>query len=166
MDRVLPVAAARLKPRARDNPIRPARRSRSQNIDKSMLAFPEPRRIRDRDHVRFVAKQPCLICGRQPSDAHHVRFAQRPALGLEVSDEFTVPLCRGHHREVHRCGDEPVWWLKVRINPMSKARELWLKTRPLPIDRGERAQTDGGFPSYATEAEHCLPTTTIKFSLG
>ena len=165
MDRVLPVAAARLKPRARDNPIRPARRSRSQNIDKSMLAFPEPRRIRDRDHVRFVAKQPCLICGRQPSDAHHVRFAQRPALGLEVSDEFTVPLCRGHHREVHRCGDEPVWWLKVRINPMSKARELWLKTRPLPKDRGER-QTDGGFPSYATEAEHCLPTTTIKFSLG
>ena len=78
--------------------------------------------------TRFVAKQPCLICGRQPSDAHHVRFAQSPALGRKVSDEFTVPLCRGHHREVHRCGDEPVWWLKVRINPMVKRTEFDLDT--------------------------------------
>jgi hypothetical protein len=106
---------------------------RSETIDKSVLAFPEPRRIRDRDHVRYVAKQPCLICDRQPSDAHHVRFAQSSALGRKVSDEFTVPLCRGHHREVHRCGDEPVWWLKVRINPMVKARELWLETHPPPV---------------------------------
>jgi len=101
-------------------------------IDKTVLAFPEPRRIRDRDHVRYVAKQPCLVCGRQPADAHHLRFAQSPALGRKVSDEFTVPLCRGHHREVHRCGDEPVWWLKVRINPMVTAAALWLKTHPLP----------------------------------
>ena len=113
------------------------RQRRSEKIDKSLLAFPELRRIRDRDHVRSVAKEPCLICGRLPSDAHHLRFAQSPALGRKVSDEFTVPLCRGHHREVHRCGDEPVWWLKVRINPMVKARELWLKTHPLPIDRNE-----------------------------
>jgi ERF superfamily len=103
----------------------------SDLIDKSVLTFPEPRRIRDRDHLRFVAKQPCLVCGRQPSDAHHVRFAQSPALGRKVSDEFAVPLCRGHHREVHRCGDEPVWWLKVRINPMVKSRALWLKSHPL-----------------------------------
>ena len=128
----------RLKPGRPGNPFRPLRKRRSQAIDKSALALPEPRRIRDRDHVRFVAKQPCLICGRQPSDAHHVRFAQRQALGRKVSDEFTVPLCRGHHREVHRCGDEPVWWLKVRINPMVKARELWLKTHPLPTDRDSR----------------------------
>jgi hypothetical protein len=126
----------RLIPGAPTNPARPDRKQRSKTIDKSVLAFPEPRRIRDRDHVRFVAKQPCLICGRQPSDAHHVRFAQSPALGRKVSDQFTVPLCRGHHREVHRCGDEPVWWLKMRINPMAKARELWLKTHPLPIYRG------------------------------
>jgi hypothetical protein len=67
-----------------------------------------------------------------PCDAHHLRFAQSRALGRKVSDEFTVPLCRGHHREVHRCGDEAAWWLKVRINPMVKARALWLKTHPLP----------------------------------
>jgi hypothetical protein len=131
----------RLKPGSPDNLLRPFRKRRSQPIDKSALAFPEPRRIRDRDHVRFIAKQPCLICGRQPSDAHHVRFAQSPALGRKVSDEFTVPLCRGHHREVHRCGDEPVWWLKVRINPMVRARQLWLKTHPPPAT-SEKKRTD------------------------
>jgi hypothetical protein len=78
-------------------------------IDKSVLAIPEPRRLRDREHVRYVATQPCLVCGRQPLDAHHLRFAQHTALSRKVSDEFTVPLCRGHHREIHRHGDEAAW---------------------------------------------------------
>jgi hypothetical protein len=75
-------------------------------IDKSVLKLPEPRRVRDREHVRSVMGQPCSVCGRVPSDAHHLRFAQKRALGRKVSDEFTVPLCRGHHRELHRHGDE------------------------------------------------------------
>jgi hypothetical protein len=103
-----------------------------ESIDKSGLAHPEPRRIRDREHVKFVAKQPCLICGRVPSDPHHLRFAQHPALGRKVSDEFTVPLCRGHHREVHRCRDEAAWWQRATIDPSASARTLWLKTHPLP----------------------------------
>jgi hypothetical protein len=107
---------------------RTGKRSRAKRIDKGALALPEPRRIRDRDHVRYVAKQPCLICGRQPSDPHHLRFAQNRALGRKVSDEFVVPLCRGHHREVHRCGDEAAWWTKVGVNPMVAARILWLET--------------------------------------
>jgi hypothetical protein len=67
-----------------------------------------------------------------PSDPHHLRFAQHRALGRKVSDEFTVPLCRGHHREVHRCGDETAWWQKAGIDPSASARALWLHTRPLP----------------------------------
>ncbi len=111
---------------------RPAAAAVDRTIDKSVLAIPEPRRIRDRDHVKSVAKQPCLVCGRRPSDAHHLRFAQHPALGRKVSDEFTVPLCRGHHREVHRSGDEAAWWKKARIDPTGSARALWLQTHPLP----------------------------------
>jgi hypothetical protein len=107
-------------------------RKASKTIDKSVLAFPEPRRIRDRDHVRFVAKQPCLICGRRPSDAHHLRFAQSRALGRKVSDEFTVPLCRGHHREVHQCGDEAMWWRAASVDPTAAAGALWRETHPLP----------------------------------
>ena len=99
-------------------------------IDKSVLAFPEPRRIRDREHLRFVGKQPCLACGRVPSDPHRLRFTQSRALGRKVSDEFTVPLCRGHHREVHRCGDEARWWRVVGVDPAPAARDLWLHTHP------------------------------------
>ena len=54
--------------------------------------LPKPTRRRDKEHLRFVSTQPCLACGRLPSDAHHLRFAQRRALGSKVSDEFTVPL--------------------------------------------------------------------------
>jgi hypothetical protein len=104
---------------------------RSKAIDKSVLALPEPRRVRDREHVRYVAKQPCLVCGRQPADAHHLRFTQSRALGRKVSDEFTVPLCRGHHREVHGHGDEGAWWEKVGVDPAVTARALWLETHPL-----------------------------------
>jgi hypothetical protein len=113
------------------------KRSRSATIDKTVLALPAPRRIRDRDHVKSVAKQPCLVCGRRPADAHHLRFAQSPALGRKVSDEFTVPLCRGHHREVHRCGDEAAWWKRTGIDPSAAARVLWLKTHPLPSAVGQ-----------------------------
>jgi hypothetical protein len=79
------------------------------SVDKSVLMHPEPRRIRDREHVRFVTQQSCLVCGRTPCDPHHLRFAQNRSLGRKVSDEFTVPLCRGHHRELHRHGDEAAW---------------------------------------------------------
>ena len=79
-----------------------------------------------------MAKQACLICGRRPADAHHPRFAQQRALGRKVSDEFTVPLCRGHHREAHRSGDEAAWWKKAGIDPTIGACSLWLETHPLP----------------------------------
>jgi hypothetical protein len=112
------------------------KRSRSVAVDKSVLGLPAPRRIRDRDHVKSVATQPCLVCGRRPADAHHLRFAQSPALGRKASDEFTVPLCRGHHRDVHRCGDEAAWWGKTGIDAAAAARVLWLKTHPLPSAPG------------------------------
>jgi DNA recombination protein Rad52 len=100
----------------------------SGKIDKSQLAIAEPKRLRDKTHLKFVASQPCLICGRQPSDPHHLRFAQPRAIGLKVSDEFTVPLCRGHHRQLHQAGDEIAWWHSVKVNALKAARGLWEKT--------------------------------------
>jgi hypothetical protein len=102
-------------------------------IDKSVLGVAAPRRYRNRDHLRFVMQQPCLLCGRKPSDAHHIRFVQPRALGRKASDEFAVPLCRSHHRGVHRAGDEKAWWKQAGIDPLKVARKLWKHTR---IDEG------------------------------
>jgi len=96
------------------------------------LAFPKPLRQRDRHHLRFVAQQPCLVCGRTPSAPHHLRFAQARGLGQKVSDEFTVPLCRAHHRELHRTVKEKEWWKQKGIEPLDPARSLWLSTRSSP----------------------------------
>jgi hypothetical protein len=98
-------------------------------IDKSKLTFGEPRRLRNKAHLRFVASQPCLVCGRSPADAHHLRFTQPRAMGLKVSDEFTVPLCRVHHRDVHSHGDEVAWWQRRAIDPLVTSRALWVSTQ-------------------------------------
>jgi hypothetical protein len=103
---------------------------RAQRVDKSVLTISEPRRYRNKEHLRFVAQQACLVCGRTPSDPHHLRFTQPRALGRKVSDEFVAPLCRTHHREVHRAGDESSWWKQVGIDPLKVARKLWKKARP------------------------------------
>jgi hypothetical protein len=86
-------------------------------------------RRRDKKHLRYVCSQPCLVCGRVPSDAHHLRFAEPRALGRKVSDEFTVPLCRGHHRELHNRGNEHAWWETFKIDPAPIAQRLWAATR-------------------------------------
>ena len=94
------------------------------------LLFPKDKRIRDRAHLAFVAGQPCLVCGRRPAQAHHIRFAQPRALGLKVSDEFTVPLCNGHHDSLHQTGDERAWWARHGIlNPLMLANRLWAASR-------------------------------------
>jgi hypothetical protein len=69
------------------------------------------------------------VCGRKPSDAHHLRFAQPRALGRKVSDEFTVPLCREHHGELHRRSDDARWWKDAGIDAIATARDLWAQTR-------------------------------------
>jgi hypothetical protein len=96
------------------------------HVDKSALPLSEPRRYRDRAHLEFVASQPCL---RQPSDPHHLRFMQPRAMGRRVSDEFAVPLCRTHHRAVHRHGDEVAWWKSAGIDVVTIAQRLWQHTR-------------------------------------
>jgi hypothetical protein len=67
----------------------------AKGIDKSSLTVAAPRRYRSREHLLYVAQQACLICGRKPSDPHHLGFTQPRALGRKVSDEFAVPLCGG-----------------------------------------------------------------------
>ena len=110
----------------------------AKGIDKSILTVPAPRRYRNREHLRYVAQQACLVCGRKPSDPHHLGFTQPRALGRKVSDEFAVPLCRGHHRAAHRSHDERGWWRQAAIDPIKVARRLWKETHGLGRRRPQR----------------------------
>jgi hypothetical protein len=135
-DKSSPTGSKQTSSRAGTHPRTPPE-VRSTSIDKSVLAIPEPRRLRDKVHVKYVSKRPCLICGRQPSDPHHLRFAQQRAVGRKVSDEFIVPLCRTHHREVHRSGDEVVWWKQSGIDALEAAYKLWRETHAVLHETNE-----------------------------
>ena len=109
--------------------------------DRSTLTIGHTPRRRNKAHLKFVAAQPCLLCGRQPSDPHHLKFAQVQALGRKVSDEFTVPLCRMHHREVHRTVKEQQWWAQFGIEPLAVASELWAKNHALSMPSADSGAT-------------------------
>jgi len=111
----------------------PMRATKKQSRRDAIRALGKTVRLRDKDHRRFVLRQACLVCGRVPSDPHHLTFTQPRALGRRVSDEFIVPVCRVHHRELHRSGNEAAWWRKLNIDPIPIALRLWAQTR-----------TDGG----------------------
>jgi DNA recombination protein Rad52 len=102
-----------------------ARVETRRKIDKSELVISEVKRLRSKEHLRYVARQPCVICGRTPSHAHHIRYAQPKGLALKVSDEFTVPLCAIHHSQNHTTGDEKRWWEEHKIDPFPIAEGLW-----------------------------------------
>jgi hypothetical protein len=106
----------------------------------------KPIRLRDKAHLKFVARHACAVCGRAPSDAHHLRFAQPRALGKRVSDEFTVPLCRTHHRNLHETGDEVAWWREAKIDPIALAKTLWDQHRTGPSDHDPDLNGNGAAP--------------------
>jgi hypothetical protein len=115
----------------------------------------KPVRDRDRDHLRFVAAQPCLVCGRTPSDPHHIKFAEQRGMGRKVSDRFTVPICRLHHRELHRRGNERAWWQNYGIDPLAIAATIWSRTHPpaLPASLADDTNPEANF-SVASQVQN------------
>lgn len=103
----------------------------------SGLALPKEVRKRSKAHLRFIREQPCLVCNQSPCDAHHLKFAQPRALGRKVSDEFTVPLCRTHHEDLHRSGNERAWWANLQITPLRVAEQLWAASAVDQIELGQ-----------------------------
>lgn len=63
------------------------------------------------------------------AQAHHLTHLKPRAIGRKVSDEFTVPLCSTHHRELHGSGNEKAWWSERGIDPAPFARALWQESR-------------------------------------
>jgi hypothetical protein len=99
-----------------------------ENADAMVTPLRKEIRRRNKAHLVFVAAQPCLVCQRSPCDAHHLKFAQPRSLGRKVSDEFTVPLCREHHVQLHHHGNEMAWWANLQIDALKQAKQLWSAT--------------------------------------
>jgi hypothetical protein len=128
----------------------------TSRADELVTPLRKQTRRRSKAHLAFVAAQPCLICQRSPCDAHHLKFAQPRSLGRKVSDEFTVPLCREHHHQLHRHGNERAWWANLQIDALREARELWAATMlQAAIERNDAAGQSGlgGTPDPANGAE-------------
>ena len=74
-------------------------------------------RQHDKQHLRFIASLPCVICTTNVDiDAHHIKMPDgrimKPAssnLGMKADDRYTVPLCRKHHEELHAMGEKKFW---------------------------------------------------------
>ena len=98
-------------------------------IDKSVLTISEPRRIRCKEHLRFVAESALSRLRTLTYHAHHIRYAQPAVSSLKVSDEFTVPLCAIHHSENHTTGNERRWWQERNLDPLPVAHRLWQNSR-------------------------------------
>ena len=88
-----------------------------------------------------------------------------------MSDEYTVPVCRLHHRDLHSYGDEASWWAGVGIDLLPIPLELWRRSRltysldatwseplseaiPPPAAKGERTPLDNNARDRIDVAEH------------
>ena len=148
------------------NPVAKGNGCTRHKIDKSVLTISEPKRIRCKEHLSFVASQPCLICGRSPSYAHHIRYAQPRGISLKVSDEFTVPLCATHHHQIHTTGKEREWWHEHNIDPLKTADALWQQSRERDLSptRADALEDDALRDREAEPIQQASPASDASFA--
>ena len=133
--------------------------SSGTRIDKSLLVYSEPKRIRDHQHLKRVSTLPCFICGRRPAQAHHLTFTQPRAMGSKSSDEYVVPLCALHHRSLHDHGPEREWWTAKGVDPISTALELWQQSRsPNYKSNEDTSQAQGAQQQSSLDAQAMPPS--------
>ena len=139
------VAATATRRRRREDSLRiptrspSLRRSEDQRLRRSSCPRRQlPRRVAlrrkpfacaTRSTASSSPRNPASSAAGRPTEAHHLRFAQPRALGRKVSDEYTVPVCRLHHRDLHGYGDEASWWAGSTSTRCPIALELWRRSR-------------------------------------
>jgi hypothetical protein len=86
-------------------------------------------REKNAKHLALVRLLPCLVCGRGPSEAAHVRYGDHlrgkppTGIGQKPDDRWCVPLCFRCHRYQHTRG-ERIFWEAQGIDPIAVAIEL------------------------------------------
>jgi hypothetical protein len=68
---------------------------------------------------------PCAICGTLPSDAHHLKsVGHLRGAAIKNGDDYTIPLCRKHHEELHHLGSEKLFLALHGIDVIEILRQL------------------------------------------
>ncbi|EMU8997176.1 DUF968 domain-containing protein [Providencia rettgeri] len=73
----------------------------------SLMLKPKFKRWTSDEYLKWVKSQPCCVCGAIADDAHHLIGYGQGGTGTKAHDLFTIPLCRIHHRELHK---DPNGW--------------------------------------------------------
>jgi hypothetical protein len=75
--------------------------------------------------MAVVRSHGCCICKNPVADAHHLRtVGHKRAAALKNGDDFTIPLCRKHHEELHISGSEKLFLDLHGIDPVSILRQI------------------------------------------
>ena len=83
-------------------------------------------KLRSPAHRAWVRSHRCSVPGCQlmPIECAHVRRASTAGIGIKSSDGYCLSLCREHHAESHRIGEQS-FERRHGINLMQLAREFY-----------------------------------------
>lgn len=65
------------------------------------MLIPKQNFIRDKNHLAFIRKLPCIVCGKSPCEAAHIRTNSGAGTGIKPGDDRVVPLCTMCHKKQH-----------------------------------------------------------------
>jgi hypothetical protein len=94
-------------------------------------------REHDDAYLKFIAQQPCCICGDNTTvEAAHLRVGsinggkRETGMAEKSSDKWALPLCGRHHREQHSM-NERVFWASYGIDPFALSLQYRVPHDPL-----------------------------------
>lgn len=110
---------------------KPSGVKKAPSVDKSVLAFGEPERLRDEPYRKSFAERFCLICGK-PALPCHIPQGHEGGKGLKASSNLMLPFCHECHSAMDLSGNHALWLLENLIKPMARRMHTeWVKDRVL-----------------------------------
>jgi len=100
--------------------------------------------MKSRAYRQYISTIPCLICGNPEVQVHHLLRTGEHGIGKKSGDEWCVPLCVRHHDQLHRNGDEVIFfglhgfdYVKVKRWCLNGS-QAWIKIHGEPKSGGKR----------------------------
>ena len=82
----------------------------------------------------WVARQPCIICAREPVEVHHVLGSTAKENGVAIGQWCVLPVCHKCHTDEIPVTDKQT---QVLLFVRTLLREYWRKFREVPLTADE-----------------------------